>query len=83
MWGECVTGYAFKRGTQSPRPFYIASLTWGANTWTHHLEFLDTGVSSIASCIPVATQTGYALNEARTLNSCDTHSDGVTYKRAV
>ncbi|MBK6849221.1 MAG: hypothetical protein IPG96_17370 [Proteobacteria bacterium] len=82
MMGEGVTGYALKRGTQSPRPFYISSLTWGNNTWTHHFEFLNAGLGSIAARFPVGSQTGYALDEAWNLNPRDTHSDG-TSKRAA
>src|SRR5262249_26140212 len=68
-----VTGYAV-RGS-APRPFYLGSLTWGANTWNRHYE-LQAALGSISERIPTGLATGYALDRAWGLNPNDTHADG-------
>src|SRR5262249_1586025 len=75
--GDGLTGYAIKQGTHSPRPFWMASLTWGPNTFSRHFA-LDNILLPISERIPPASQVGYAYNDAWGQNPNDQHADGRT-----
>ncbi|MBK6849367.1 MAG: hypothetical protein IPG96_18170 [Proteobacteria bacterium] len=76
-----VSGYAIKEGTNSPRPVYLSKLTWGANDWDKHFQFLSSHLASIVESkqgtTPVA---GYALDYAWNLNPRDVHA-GTSIKK--